>query len=103
MHTYVCTYIYMLIINFNCVLKDKRKQEILEVMLKARDAKHSVLVRYGKVLFCGASAAGKTNFMNLLMEEDFQSSHISTEVLKPQQVAVAIKALLYSNEDEVEF
>ena len=72
-------------------------------MLKARDAKHSILVRYGKVLFCGASAAGKSNFLNLLMEENFQSLHKSTEVLKPQQVTVAMKVQVYSNKGEVKF
>ena len=84
---------------------DKRKQEILETMLKARDAKYSIVVRYGKVLFCGASAAGKSNFLNLLMEEDFQSMHKSTEVLKPHQVTIAMKALtrISSNKNEVGF
>ena len=72
-------------------------------MLKARDANHSIPVRYGKVLFCGASAAGKSNFLNLLMEDDFQSMYISTKVLKPHQVTVAMKALISSNKDEVEF
>ena len=72
-------------------------------MLKARDSKHSVPIRYGKVLFCGAAAAGKSNFLKLLMKEVFQPLHISTEVLKPQQVTIAMKALISSNDDEVEF
>ena len=72
-------------------------------MLKARDAKYSVPIRYGKVLFCGAAAAGKSNFLHLLMKEDFQELHISTEVLKPQQVTIAMKAAISSNEGEVEF
>ena len=82
---------------------DKRKQEIFDTMLKACDAKHAILMRYGKVLFCGASAAGKSNFLNLLMEEKFQSMHKSTQVLKPHQVSVAMKAIMSSNKDEVEF
>ena len=72
-------------------------------MLKARNAKYSVPLRYGKVLLCGATAAGKSNFLNLLMEEDFQSLHISTGVLKPQQVTIATKAVIYSDDDKVEF
>ena len=72
-------------------------------MLKARDAKYSVPIRYGKVLFCGGAAAGKSNFLNLLMKEEFQPLHISTEVLKPQQLTIAIKAMVSSNDDEVEF
>ena len=85
------------------LILDNRSQEILNVMLKARNAKYSVPLRYGKVLFCGAAAAGKSNFLNLLMEEDFQSLHISTEVLKPQQVTIATKAVVSTNDDEVKF
>ena len=85
------------------LLQKKRNQEIEETMLKARDAKYSVPIRYGKVLFCGAAAAGKSNFLNLLMKQDFQSLHISTEVLKPQQVTLAMKAVMSSSDGEVEF
>ena len=85
------------------IIVDKRSQEILNIMLKARNAKYSVPLRYGKVLFCGAAAAGKSNFLNLLMEQDFQSLHISTEVLKPQQVTVAMKAVVSTDDDKVEF
>ena len=85
------------------VIAEQRNQELEETMLKARDAKYSVPIRYGKVLFCGAAAAGKSNFLNLLMKEDFQSLHISTEVLKPQQVTLAMKAVVSSSDDKVEF
>ena len=86
------------------IIAEKRKQEIEETMLKARDAQCSVRIRYGKVLFCGAAAAGKTNFLNLLMNENFQPLHISTEVLKPQQVTIAMKAMVFCNDDdEVQF
>ena len=89
--------------NYVIVIVEKRNQEIQETMLKARDSKYSVPVRYGKVLFCGAAAAGKSNFLNLLMKEDFPPLHISNEVLKPQQVTIAMKAMVTSNNDEVEF
>ena len=89
--------------NYVVIIVEKRNQEIQETMLKARDAKYSVPVRYGKVLFCGAAAAGKSNLLNLLMKEEFQQLHISTEVLKPQQVTIAMKAVISSNNDEVEF
>ena len=89
--------------NYVIIIVEKRNQEIQETMLKARDAKYSVPIRYGKVLFCGAAAAGKSNFLNLLMKEEFQQLHISTEVLKPQQVTIAMKAVISSNDDEVEF
>ena len=91
------------VFNYVIIIVEKRNKEIQETMLKARDAKYSVPIRYGKVLFCGAAAAGKSNFLNLLMKEEFQKLHISTEVLKPQQVTIAMKAVISSNDDEVEF
>ena len=87
----------------HAIIAEKRHQELEETMLKARNAKYSVPIRYGKVLFCGAAAAGKSNFLHLLMKEDFQPLHISTEVLKPQQVTIAMKAVISSSEGEVEF
>ena len=61
-------------------------------MWKAREDGYSIQVRYGKILFCGANAAGKTSFSNLLLKEEFNPKHISTEVMKPQQATIAIKA-----------
>ena len=57
-------------------------------MSKVREDDCFIKVRYGKILCCGAGAAGKTNFFNLLMEENFQPHHISTVLAKPQQVAM---------------
>ena len=91
------------VFNYVIIIVEKHNKEIQKTMLKARDAKYSVPIRYGKVLFCGAAAAGKSNFLNLLMKEEFQQLHISTEVLKPQQVTIAMKAVISSNDDEVEF
>ena len=90
----------------NCMLNNVFcVSEMEETMLRARDAKYTIPMRYGKVLFCGAAAAGKSNFLNLLMKENFQSLHISTEVLKPQQVTIATKALIMgsNNDGEMEF
>ena len=98
------TYFLHCKLNYVIIIAEKRNQEIQETMLKAVDAKHSVPIRYGKVLFCGAAAAGKSNFLNLLMKEDFQPLHISTEVLKPQQVTIAVKAVASTKlNDEIEF
>ena len=80
-----------------------RNQEIEQTMLKARDAKCSVPLRYGKVLFCGATAAGKSNFLNLLMEEKFQPLHVSTGVIKSHQITIAMKAIISSDDDKTEF
>ena len=72
-------------------------------MSKARKDGLSLKVRYGKVLICGASAAGKTNFFNLLMEDKFQPNHISTKVAEPQQVTIAMKTQLSKSNDKIEF
>ena len=98
------TYFLHCKMNYVIIIEEKRNQEIQETMLKALYARYSVPIRYGKVLFCGAAAAGKSNFLNLLMKEDFQPLHISTEVLKPQQVTIAVKAAVSTKlNDEVEF
>ena len=68
-------------------------------MSKTREDNCSLKVRYGTVIACGAGGAGKTNFFNLLMEEDFQPFHISTELAKQQQVTIAMKARLSENDD----
>ena len=80
--------------------KNQRKLELLQSILKAR--KDTLKVRYGKVLICGASAAGKTNFLKLLIEEEkFEPKHISTELAKHQQVAIlAMKAELSTDSNE---
>ena len=98
------TYFLHCKMNYVIIIIEKRNQEIQETMLKALDARYSVPIRYGKVLFCGAAAAGKSNFLNLLMKEDFQPLYISTEMLKPQQVTIAVKAVVSTKlNDEIEF
>ena len=69
-------------------------------MWKAREDGCSIKVRYGKVLFCGANGAGKTNFSNLLLEAEFNPIHVSTEVAKPQQATVAMKAQVYKSDKD---
>ena len=82
--------------------KNQLKLELLQSMSKARKDNCTLKVRYGKVLVCGASAAGKTNFLKLLIEEEkFEPKHISTELAKHQQVAIlAMKAELSTNSGE---
>ena len=77
--------------------EDKMKLEILQSMSRARKDNCLIKVRYGKVLVCGAGAAGKTNFLNLLMEEDFQPVHVSTGVAETKQFTIAMKAQLFEN------
>ena len=77
---------------------NKVKLQILQSLSKAREDGCLLKVRYGKVLICGASEAGKTNFLNLLMEDKFQPIHISTEVAKSKRVMIAMKAQVSKND-----
>ena len=76
---------------------------MLEAMYKAREDGYAIKVRYGKILLCGANGAGKTNLLNLIMKEKFNPNHVSTEVAKPHQATVVIKAQMIKHNDEVIF
>ena len=79
------------------------KAKMLHYLFEARKNGHSVKIRYGKVLLCGANAAGKTNFLNLLMEMDFQEKHKSTGVTESRHVKVAFKAVAISEDENIYF
>ena len=79
------------------------KAKMLHYLFEARKNGHSVKIRYGKVLLCGANAAGKTNFLNLLMEKDFQEKHKSTGVTESRHVKVAFKAVAISDDKNIYF
>ena len=72
-------------------------------MYEARKDCCAIKVRYGKVLLCGANAAGKTNFLNLLMKNKFNPKHVSTEVAKPHQATIVVKAQIIMHHEEVTF
>ena len=76
---------------------------MLEAMYKARKDGYGIKVRYGKILLCGANGAGKTNFLNLIMKKKFNPNHVSTEVAKPHQATIVIKAQAIMDNDEVTF
>ena len=81
----------------------EEKLKILQYLLTARKSGHAVKLRYGKVLVCGANAAGKTNFLNLLMRRNFQKDHKSTGVTNSQRVKLAFKAKAVSKKNEIYF
>ena len=54
-------------------------------------------VRHAKILFCGASGAGKTSFCHLLKHKPFNEKHISTGLGDTQQIMVSVKATMKDN------
>lgn len=94
---------------YACILTGKEKKtldldpEIIKYMLEAREAGHSMKVRYGKALLVGSSAAGKSSFFRLLMKEDFEQKHISTGLADSHQLTFATKVDVTTNDNNIEF
>ena len=55
-------------------------------MIQCRLNGSSIKARHSKVLFCGSSAVGKSNFVNLLLCKKFEEKHIPTSVTKPHHL-----------------
>ena len=55
-------------------------------MLHAKENGLAIKARHSKVLFCGSSGVGKTNFINLLLGKDFEEKHISTAPAESHQL-----------------
>ena len=55
-------------------------------MLEARHKGLSIKTRHSKVLFCGSSAIGKSNFINLLLKKKFEKNHKPTGVTESHQL-----------------
>ena len=75
-------------------------QNVIKWMVEAREKGDTIRVRYGKVLFSGSSAAGKTSFFRLLMKESLDDQYKSTGLADPKRVIT--KVYLHSNEN-IEF
>ena len=56
------------------VIKDAKKKGLV------------IKVRHSKVLFCGSSGIGKTNFINLLLKKDFVTDHKPTGVTESHSI-----------------
>ncbi|XP_065901552.1 uncharacterized protein [Dysidea avara] len=80
----------------------KINKEMANFMLKACRRGETMKVRFGRVLFSGASGAGKTNFCNLLLRKAFQPLHISTGLHKYDRVS-AIKISMQQSDNHVQF
>ena len=80
--------------------ENKLDPRVLQIMLDANEKNLSVKARHSKVLFCGASAVGKTNFINLLLDNDFVEDHKSTELTESHQLLAKLVTVKSASSDE---
>ena len=68
-------------------------------MLDAKKNGYTLKIRYSKILFSGSSGAGKSSFVNLLLNKKISQHHVSTGVAESQQIMVTKKmAVLFKTE-----
>ena len=74
-------------------------------MLEARTKGDAIKVRYGKVLFSGSCATGKTSFFRLLMKKKFKDQYMSTGLADAHRVIFATKVYIRpsTSDEDVEF
>ncbi|XP_065901549.1 uncharacterized protein [Dysidea avara] len=80
----------------------KVNKAMINFMLEACRKGETMKVRFGRVLFIGASGAGKTSFCNLLLRKAFEPKHISTGLHKYDRVS-AIKISMQQSDNHVQF
>ena len=61
---------------------------------KAKQQKGTVTIRFIKILFTGSGAAGKTSFSNLLMKNNFNDLHHSTNIVQAKYAVSVKKAIV---------
>ena len=80
-------------------------QDVMKWMLEARRTGNAIKVRYGKVLFSGSCATGKTSFFRLLMKEKMEDQYKSTGLADAHRVIFTTKVYIQSSmsDEDVEF
>ena len=73
-------------------------EHIKQLLLEAKRQGATMKVRHAKILFCGASGAGKTSFCRLLKNVPLDKEWNSTGLGDSQQIMVSEKATMESNE-----
>lgn len=71
---------------------------IKQLLLEAKQQGATMKVRHAKILFCGASGAGKTSFCRLLKNTPLDKERNSTGLGESQQIMASAKATMKSNE-----
>ena len=72
--------------------------QIKKLLLGAKQQGATMKVRHAKVLFCGASGAGKTSFCRLLKNVPLDEKWNSTGLGESQQIMISEKATMKNNE-----
>ena len=92
-------YLYNIRICTYTAITVKDAQKLRKFMLDVKKNGYTLKVRYSKVLFSGSSGAGKSSFVNLLLNIKINQRHISTGVAESQQVMVTKKmAVVFKQE-----
>ncbi|XP_065894803.1 uncharacterized protein [Dysidea avara] len=76
--------------------------KISEIITEAKAKGHTIEVRHAKVMVCGSSAVGKTNFINLLLGDKFVTMHNATVVTTAKDTMVK-EIVVSENENLVEY
>ena len=72
--------------------------QIKQLLLEAKQQGATMKVRHAKVLFCGASGAGKTSFSRSLKNVPLNEKWNSTGLGESQQIMISEKATMKNNE-----
>ena len=79
----------------NCILVCVNSDEqVAQLMDEAKKGGYTMKVRHAKILFCGASGAGKTSFVRSLKNEKFKDKYHSTGLGNTQQIMISRKATI---------
>ena len=73
-------------------------EDIKKLLVDAKQQGLTMKVRHAKILFCGASGAGKTSFCQLLKNIPLDKKRNSTGLGDSQQIMVTEKATMKNNE-----
>ena len=79
----------------------KNKEILIHTLNKAKRDHGTIPVRFLKVIVAGSGAAGKTNFINLLMKKEFKEDHHSTNVVHTNH-AVSFRMATFQQSSEVD-
>ena len=71
---------------------------MVQLIDEAKNGNYTMKVRHAKILFCGASGAGKTSFIRLLKNKKFKPDHHSTGLGNTEQIMISKKACIQGSE-----